>query len=447
MTDVAPTPKFPDGFLWGAATSAFQIEGAPFEEGAGESIWDRWCATPGRIRNGDDGREGCDHYHRWREDVDLLARLGVNSYRFSTAWTRILPQGTGTVNAAGLDFYDRLVDALLAKGIAPNLTLYHWDLPQALEDRGGWLAPESPDWFAEYAAVTARRLGDRVPYWCTFNEPWVIVDAGYQHDSHPPGRNSTADALTAVRHILLAHGRGVKALRAETEAQVGLVVNIEPKSPVDDDPRNVAAAARAQTSMNHLYLDQVLLGLRPEGIEDVYGNLWKDPTPAEFAEMSAPLDWLGLNYYTSAAVRHDDHHLPDHAASVPRPGLQRTMLNWEIIPDDLRRTLVWLHERYSPPPLMITENGAALHDPAVRSDGVVPDAHRTAYLRDHIAAVGAAIAEGVDVRGYYAWSLLDNFEWAQGYAPTFGLFQVDRKTMARRWKSSALAYAEIIGNA
>lgn len=435
---------FPAGFLWGAATSAFQIEGAPFADGAGESIWDRWCAEPGRIRNGDDGRIGCGHYDRWREDVDLLRRLGVNSYRFSTAWTRILPDGTGRVNQPGLDFYDRLVDALLAAGIAPNLTLYHWDLPQALEDRGGWLAAASPDWFAEYAAVTARRLGDRVPYWCTINEPWVIVDAGYQHASHPPGCADTAAALRAARNILLAHGRGTAALRAETDAQVGLVVNIEPKSPVDDDPRNVAAAARAQAGMNHLYLDQVLLGRRPEGIEAVYGDLWTDPTPAELAAISAPLDWLGLNYYTSARVRHDDAHLPDRAATVPVPGHPRTQLGWEIRPGDLRRTLVWLHERYAPPPLLVTENGAALDDPPPGPDGVVPDEHRTAYLRDHVAAVGDAIRAGVDVRGYYAWSLLDNFEWAQGYAPTFGLIQVERRTLARRWKASALAYARMI---
>jgi beta-glucosidase len=444
---------FPAGFLWGAATSAYQIEGSPLADGAGPSNWHVFAHTPDRTANGETGDVACDHYRRWRDDVGLMRDLGLNAYRFSLAWSRILPAGTGQVNARGLDFYDRLVDALLAAGITPFPTLFHWDWPAALDDRGGWINRDSADWFADYAAVVFARLGDRVAHWVTLNEPWVVVDGGYMHGVHAPGRASLADAAVAAHNVLRAHGQAVRAYRAVSAPQraggcgeIGIVVNIEPKDAASDREVDLAATARADAYMNRQYLDALFLGRYPEELPAIFGHDWPRHPSADFTLIGEPVDFLGLNYYTRAVTRHDPEHPPLFAATVPQPGAEYTALDWEVHPDSLRRVLLWLRDRYGDRPLYITENGAAFPDGPVDDAGRLRDPRRVAYLRSHLRAVRDAIADGVDVRGYFAWSLLDNFEWACGYDKRFGLVHVDRATMARTWKDSAFFYREVVAS-
>ena len=436
--------SFPAGFLWGAATSAFQIEGSPLADGAGESNWHRFAHIPGRITNGDTGDVASDHYRRAAADVTLMRDLGLNAYRFSVSWSRILPEGRGAPNAKGIGFYDRLVDTLLAAGIQPALTLFHWDLPAALEDQGGWLNRDIAGWFAEYANVVARALGNRVSLWATLNEPWVVSDAGYLHGVHPPGHHSATEVPWASHNLLRAHGAGVRAVRAEGPARVGLVVNLEPKYPASERPADLAATARAEAYMNRQFLDPVLLGAYPELLAEVFGADWPAFPPDDLALIGESIDFLGINYYTRAVTEDAPRSPPVRAGRKRQDGNLHTALDWEVYAQALTEVLVWVRDRYGPIPLYITENGAAFEEPPTASGPVVDDPLRVAYLRDHLRAAHAALAKGVDLRGYFAWSLLDNFEWAEGFSKRFGLYHVDFATQQRTPKASARFYRAVI---
>ncbi len=434
---------FPADFLWGAATSAYQIEGSPLADGAGASIWHEFSHTPGRTCDGDTGDTACDHYHRYREDIALVRALGLNAYRFSVAWGRVLPEGRGRVNSAGLDFYQRLVDAVLEQGIQPMVTLYHWDLPAALDRLGGWLNPDSADWFADYARVLFRALGDRVKLWVTLNEPWVVVDGGYLHGGLAPGQRNPFAAPVAAHNLLRAHGRAVQAYRAESRHQIGLVVNLEPKYPASATAEDLDATMRADAYWNRFYLDPVFLGSYPPELPEIFGAAWPTFTEADFELIKQPLDFLGINYYSRQVVRHDPADWPLAAARVRQPQQTHTGLGWEVYPQGLTDILEWVAGRYGPLPLYVTENGSAFYDPP-HTKGEIADPLRQAYLRAHLRAVLEARRNGVDVRGYFAWSLLDNFEWAYGYSQRFGLVHVDYATQQRTPKASARFYTEVI---
>jgi beta-glucosidase len=437
--------RFPSGFLWGAATSAYQIEGSPLADGAGPSIWQRFCRTPGMVRDGQTGDEACDHYRRYKSDVALMRELGLKAYRFSISWSRVLPAGRGAVNAPGLGFYDRLVDELLANGIEPLVTLHHWDLPEALDNRGGWLNPDIAQWFADYATVVFRKLDGRVKHWATHNEPWVVPDGGYLHGVLAPGHRNVCEAPLATHNLLRAHGAAVQAYRAAGKHRIGLVVNIEPKytaTPAEDD---LAATARADAYMNRQYLDPVFLGKYPEELGEIFGEAWPTWPAADFELIRQPLDFLGVNYYTRNVTRANAQIWPQRAEMVPQPQSIYTETGWEVYPQGMTDTLLWVKNRYGNPPVYVTENGAAFADPAtVPGQGGIDDPLRVDYLRGHIAAVRAAIAQGADVRGYFVWSLLDNFEWSLGYSKRFGIVHVDYATQQRTPKASARYYSEVI---
>jgi beta-glucosidase len=436
--------RFPPGFLWGAATSAYQIEGSPLAEGAGISNWHRFSHTPGMTEGGETGDVACDHFRRWEEDVALMAELGLRAYRFSIAWSRVLPEGTGRVNAAGLAFYERLVDALLARGIQPVPTLYHWDHPAALDDRGGWLNRDMAGWFADYARVVVRALGDRVPMWATLNEPWVVMDAGHRLGVHAPGHRSLYEPPRVAHNLLRAHALGIQVCRAEGTGQAGLVVNLEPKYPASDRPEDRAAAARAQAYMNQLFLDPVFLGRYPEELPEIFGEAWPEIPDEDLRLIGEPLDFLGINYYKRSVTRDDPAAPPVRAGDVFQPRSVHTELGWEVHAPALTDVLLWVRDRYGPVPLYVTENGAAFYDPPVAEGGVVEDPLRVAYYRDHLRAVHRAVAQGVDLRGYFAWSLLDNYEWSAGYSKRFGIVHVDLETQKRTPKRSARFYSEVI---
>jgi beta-glucosidase len=434
--------QFPDDFVWGAATASYQIEGAVEEDGRGESIWDRFCATPGKVRNGDSGAIACDFYHRFREDIELMRELGIESFRFSIAWPRVLPQGTGQVNQAGLDFYDRLVDALLAAGISPCATLYHWDLPQTLEDRGGWPERGIVDAFAEYVEAVATRLGDRVERWVTHNEPWVVAWLGYGWGVHAPGRTSERDALAAAHHVLLSHGRAVEVLRATVpDAEVGITLNLWPVDPASGTDADLDAARHADGFHNRWFLDPLYRGSYPEDMLAHYAANAPTVLDGDMELMQAPTDFLGVNYYSRHIIGADPEG-GTHAV-VRDPASEYTDMDWEVYPNGLTSLLLRLHREYAPPRLYVTENGAAYAD--VRGhDGSVVDLERAAYVRSHLDAVRRAIAQGVPVQGYYVWSLLDNFEWAFGYSKRFGIVFVDYPTLERVPKASFAAYRDLI---
>jgi beta-glucosidase len=439
------TPSsFPSGFLWGAATSAYQIEGSPLADGAGASIWHRFVHTPGMVRDGDTGDVACDHYCRFESDIALMKALGLKAYRFSIAWARVLPEGRGRVNAAGLDFYQRLVDALLAAGIKPMATLYHWDLPAALGDRGGWLNPDVADWFADYASVVFKALDDRVPLWVTLNEPWVVTDQGYLHGALAPGHRNRFEAPIASHHLLRSHAKAVQVYRAEGRNQIGLVVNIEPKYPASKETHDLAATARAHAYMNRQYLDPVLLGHYPDEMREIYGDAWPDWPAADMQLLREPFDFLGINYYTRSVVQNDAKLWPVRAGAVRQPQGTHTETGWEVYPRGLTDTLVWIKERYGAIPQYVTENGAAFFDPPVAEDGRIDDPLRVAYLRKHLGAIAEAIRQGVDLRGYFAWSLLDNLEWSHGYSKRFGIVHVNFETQERTPKASARYYTQVI---
>ncbi|HEX9894439.1 MAG TPA: GH1 family beta-glucosidase [Gemmatimonadales bacterium] len=436
--------RFPAGFLWGAATSAYQIEGSPLADGAGASIWHRFSHTPGRTANGDTGDIACDHYRRYAGDVGLMKELGLGAYRFSLAWGRLLPEGVGPINRAGLGFYDRLVDLLLEQGIQSMITLYHWDLPAALDDRGGWLNRDIAQWFADYARVAVEALGDRVSYWVTLNEPWVVTDGGYFHGVLAPGHQSRFEAPIASHHLLLAHGTAMQAIRAEGGRQAGLVVNLEPKYPASDSAEDIQATGRADAYMNRQYLDPVFRGEYPAELSELFADAWPGWPDRDFELIRQPLDFLGINYYTRAVTRHDPGVELTRAATVPQPRQTHTAMDWEVRPESLTDVLLWVRQRYGSLPLFVTENGAAFYDPPVANGPQVDDPLRVAYLADHLRAAAQAVAQGVDLRGYFAWSLLDNFEWSEGYSKRFGLIHVDFETQRRTPKASARFYADVI---
>ncbi|MEU8340737.1 GH1 family beta-glucosidase [Spirillospora sp. NPDC048832] len=446
---------FPQGFLWGAATAAYQIEGAAQEDGRAPSIWDTFSHTPGKVLDGDTGDVATDHYHRWEEDIATMAALGIAAYRFSISWSRVLPDGTP--NQKGLDFYSRLVDELLSHGIAPVATLYHWDLPQALEDAGGWPERDTAHRFADYAERIGRVLGDRVHTWTTLNEPWCSAFLGYASGVHAPGRTEPAAALAAAHHLNLAHGLAVRALRGVTppSARHSVTLNLHHLRGDAEAVRQVDAVS------NRVFLDPMLGRGYPADLLDDTSSLtdWSFVRDGDEALIAAPLDVLGVNYYSPTLVRvwdgtspraHADGHRQGPA--TPFVGCERvefaeqpgpyTAMGWPIDANGMEELLLRLHREYPGTPLMVTENGAAFDDAV--EDGRVRDERRIAYLRDHIAAVERACAAGADVRGYFAWSLLDNFEWAYGYSKRFGLVRVDYPTGRRTWKDSAHWYRDTI---
>jgi beta-glucosidase len=440
LTDGRTRAHFPAEFLWGTATAAYQIEGSPDADGKGPSIWDTFAHTPGRIAAGATGDVACDHYVRWAEDVALMAGLGVNAYRFSVSWPRVLPTGDGAVEPRGLDFYERLVDGLLAEEIAPVVTLYHWDLPQALEDRGGWMDRDTAHRFAEYADHVARRLADRVHTWITINEAVVISTHGYAFGAHAPGRALLFDSFPAAHHVLLAHGLGTQAIRAAAPgASVGISHNLSPILPESDSPEDAAAAAALDAIQNRTYMDPCLLGTYPTPEEAGIPTDRSCVRDGDLQIIAQPLDVLGVNYYNPTRVRAPGPGNPFPFEQVAMDSFEQTAMGWPVVPGGLRDILVGIHERYADalPPVMVTESGAAFPEELVEQpEPHVDDPRRLEYLRSHVAAVGEAIDAVVDVRGYFVWSLMDNFEWAEGYRPRFGLLHVDYPTQRRIPKTS-----------
>jgi beta-glucosidase len=443
MTQVS----FPSGFVWGVATASYQIEGAARDDGRGESIWDRFSHTPGKIVNGDTGDAACDHYHRYREDVAIMRELGLKAYRFSVAWPRILPQGTGQVNEAGLAFYDRLVDALLEARITPFATLYHWDLPQALQDQqGGWASRAIVDQFVHYADIVSRRLGDRVKYWTTFNEPQVFTTHGYVSGEHAPGLKNPAAGAQVAHHVLLAHGKTVPVLRANAPGtQIGIVYDLSPVEAASGAPELLARQRLVDARKNRWFSDPIFLGRYPEELLESPDFAALKIEPGDMEIIRAPVDFLGANYYSRVIVRGGD----SAADVVPvTPGGRReangyTAMGWEIYPQGLYDVLKRLNDDYRPKAIYITESGAAFTD-VVGPDGRIRDERRVAYLRDHFRVAQQAIQDGIPLRGYFVWSLLDNFEWAYGYGKRFGIIRVDFATGERRWKDSAHFYQAVI---
>jgi beta-glucosidase len=435
---------FPPDFVWGAATSAYQIEGSPLADGAGASNWHRFCHTAGMTEDGATGDVASDHYRRWPEDIEWMRWLGLGAYRFSLSWSRILPDGRGRVNEAGLAFYDRLVDGLLAAGIDPWVTLFHWDLPAALDEQGAWLNPDMTEWFRDYASLVYARLGDRVTRWMTLNEPWVVMDGGYLHGVHAPGHRSAYEAARAAHGMMRAHGAGVAAFRASGRpGQVGLVVNLEPKDPATRSARDRAAAIRSDAYMNRWFLDGARFGTYPPELPAIFGEAWPDIDPADFAGMTLPIDFVGVNYYTRGIVKDDPKGKPFDWKRVPPPKRGTTTTGWEVHAPSFTRVLTWVKERYGDIPLYVTENGSAFPDPPAARGRLLPDPKRIAYLRSHLAAAAQAIAAGVNLRGYFAWSLLDNFEWGS-YGKRFGLIHVNYRTQKRTPKGSAALYRDVI---
>jgi beta-glucosidase len=455
---------FPADFLWGTATAAYQIEGAAAEDGRGPSIWDTYSHTPGKTLNGDTGDVACDHYHLWREDLDHIVALGLDAHRLSISWPRVQPDGRGALNQAGVDYYKQLLDGLRERGVRPVVTLYHWDLPQELENAGGWPARDTALRFADYAEHMARELGDRVHMWTTLNEPWCSAYLGYAAGVHAPGRTEPAGALAAVHHLNLGHGLAVRAIRGEhPDAQVSLTLNLHVVRSVDPESDADRDAARTIDAIaNRAFLGPVLDGAYPEDLlaDTAHITDWSFVQDGDTAAAQAPLDALGVNYYSTQLVRYaapgaggstDDGHASgagspwvgaDRVEFVRPPG-PYTAMGWNIDPSGMTELLTGLARTYPELPLMITENGAAFAD-EVSADGAVHDPQRIDYLDRHIAAVGDAIDAGVDVRGYFAWSLLDNFEWSYGNDRRFGLIYVDYPTQKRIWKDSATWYRDLI---
>lgn len=433
----------PDDFLWGTATSAYQIEGAVAEDGRAPSIWDTFSHTPGKTAGGDHGDVACDHYHRWREDIALMRQLGVNAYRLSIAWPRVVPGGDGPVNPKGLAFYDELIDGLLEAGITPSVTLYHWDLPQALQDRGGWPERDTALAFADYASVVAERLGDRVGHWATLNEPLCSAWIGHLEGKMAPGWTDLTAAVRASYHLLLGHGLAARAIRAAVpDAQVGIVNNLSTIHAASDRPEDLAAARRMDGHTNRWWLDPVHGRGFPEDMREVYGVELPEQA-GDSAAIAAPLDWLGLNYYFPQTVADDPEGPAPYARAVRREGVPRTGMDWEIDAGGIETLLLRLTREYGARRLYVTENGSAFPD-VVRPDGTVDDPERQDYLLRHLAACASAARQGAPLAGYFAWSLLDNFEWAYGYEKRFGLVHVDYATQKRTIKGTGHRYAEVV---
>jgi beta-glucosidase len=429
---------FPKDFLWGVATSSYQIEGAVEEDGRGPSIWDTFSHTPGTIENGDTGDVACDHYHRYREDVALMRDLGAQAYRFSVAWSRVIPQGDGAVNQKGLDWYDQLVDELLKSGIQPFVTLYHWDLPQGLEDRGGWTVRSSADAFARYADIMTRRLGDRVKHWITHNEPWCTTFLGYHEGIFAPGTKDLKTALQVSHHLLLSHGLAVQAIKAASpDAKVGMAPNTEHVYPASNSHEDLAAARRWDGYFHRWFMDPLFGRGYPQDMLNFYGADAPTITPGDLDTIAQPIDFLGLNFYTRKVYAHDPSNaqFPGVRAAAPIPPEKLTDFGWEVYPQAMFDILFRLHHDYKLPAIYITENGAAYND-VVNAKGEVDDPKREAYLQAHFETAGKLVEAGVPLKGYFVWSLMDNFEWSRGYRLRFGIVYVDYKTQRRIVKRS-----------
>jgi len=443
-----PTVRFPDGFVWGAATSAYQIEGSPSEDGKGLSIWDTFTRTPGAIKDGSSGDIACDHYRRWESDVDLMADIGLEAYRFSVAWPRVMPNGVGAVNHRGLDFYDRLVDRLLERGIEPYVTLYHWDLPQALQDRGGWPDRQTAVAFADYSRAVVERLGDRVTKWITVNEPWVVAKRGYLLGDKAPGHHDLDQAILASHHLLVGHGLASQAIRAvSSRARVGIALNLTPVVAASSDPRDVDAARRFDGDVNRWYLDPLSGRGYPE---DVLADLERDGATVDRRYLdssrdhdiiSVSTDFLGVNYYERTIIQDAaGDGVPD--VVIP-PDAAITEMGWEVHPSGLTELLLLLTDEYRPRSILVTENGCSYSD-GPDDGGRIRDQRRIDFLRRHIEAAHEALSVGVPLDGYFVWSLMDNFEWARGYRQRFGLVWVDFDTQERIPKDSARWYRDVI---
>ncbi|MFD0420954.1 GH1 family beta-glucosidase [Streptomyces parvus] len=440
MSDLTALPA---DFTWGVATAAYQIEGAVAEDGRSPSIWDTFSHTPGKVDGGDTGDIACDHYHRVPEDIGLIKQLGADAYRFSVAWPRVVPGGDGPVNKAGLDFYDRLVDGLLEAGVTPFATLYHWDLPQVLQDRGGWTVRETSEHFAAYASHVVERLGDRVKDWATLNEPLCSAWIGHLEGRMAPGLTDLTAAVRASYHLHLGHGLAVQAIRAaSSDARVGIVNNLSPIEPASASEADLAAARRADGHINRWWLDPILGRGYPQDMVEEYG-VELPVQPGDVETIAAPLDWLGLNYYFRQIVTADPDGTAPRAKQVSVPGARLTHMDWEVHAEGLEQLLLRLTEEYGVGRIYVTENGSAYED-VVAADGSVHDPERVRYLEEHLAACARAVAKGAPLAGYFAWSLLDNFEWAYGYDKRFGLVHVDYATQRRTVKSSGLRYAELV---
>ncbi|WP_329459165.1 GH1 family beta-glucosidase [Streptomyces sp. NBC_01497] len=441
--------RFPDRFRWGTSTSSYQVEGAVSADGRGESIWDRFCRVPGAVENGDTGDVACDQYRRGAEDIALMARLGTGAHRFSLAWPRIQPDGRGRVEKRGIDHYDRFIDGLLAEGITPLVTLYHWDLPSALQDAGGWRERDTAKRFAEYAAVCFDAFGDRVRDWVTINEPWIVGLLGHQLGLHAPGEEDLKASVTVMHHLLLAHGLAAGELhaRGRDDARAGIAYSLFPSVPDDPaDPADVAAAAGSDGYVNRWFLDPVHGRGYPEDMREHWERAVGEldfVRDGDLGTIASRSDFIGVNYYTRRIIGAGGGDGPWPWSVRPgRDDVERTGLGWEIVPDDLERLLVRLHRDYPGVPLLITENGA-VYDDGPGDDGAVHDERRIAFLDGHLRAVHRAIAAGAPVEGYYHWSLIDNFEWAMGYRPRFGLVHIDRATQRRTVKDSGLWYGRL----
>ena len=439
--------QFPEHFRWGAGTYSYQVEGAANEDGRGESIWDRFCSVPGNILHGDSGLVACDHYHRYREDIGLMKELGVQMYHFSVAWPRIVPQGRGQVNARGLDFYDRLVDTLLEAGIEPYATLYHWDLPQILQDeQGGWGSRDTAYAFAEYVDIVSRHFGDRIHNWLTLNEPAVTAFEGYEDGIHAPGLRDSRLAWQTSHHFLLAHGLAVPIIRANGDARtrVGITLNFTALDPATDTEEDREAVHFLDGKLHRWFLDAIFRGAYPADVLAKLGALAPETEPGDAEIIARPLDFLGANYYTRSVVGRGNNDLVDFT-SVRVDGAEYTAMDWEIYPQGIYDMLVRLHREYAVPHIYLVENGSAFPD-VVEDDGRIHDPRRINYLREHLLQVHAAVAQGVPLDGYSVWSLMDNFEWSLGYSMRFGIIHIDYATQKRRIKDSGYWYRNIIAN-
>ncbi len=439
-----PMVSFPHGFKWGTATSSYQIEGAWDLDGKGESIWDRFSHNRGNIEDGSTGDVACDHYHIWQNDVELMSKLGIQSYRFSISWPRLLPLGYGRANQAGLDFYSRLVDGLLSVGIEPHASLYHWDLPQKLEDKGGWRVRSVVDAFVEYADLITRHLGDRVKMWGTLNEPYVSAMTGYRDGVHAPGIRDRTAAFNAAHHLLLAHGSALPIIYANSiDARIGIVLNLWPMMPASQSRADLNQARMADGEINRWYLDALSGRGYPADIMSTLDDSFDVVFPGDMEVIAEPIDFLGINYYSRSVIRAVENAALENEPQTVFPGDEYTEMGWEVYPPGLYDTLLRVHFNYGFPALYITENGAAFDD-TVDGDGQVHDRRRISYLKRHLAAAQRAISAGVPLEGYYLWSFLDNFEWSFGYTKRFGMVYVDFETQTRTLKDSALWYREVV---